>query len=117
MIDEETDTAKKCTIKDIISASFPQTSTNGAKELNPFFVQIFDSPTLTISFLKQTYFYNTKVFSLTKIVDTSPVYEWHYKGSEIKSDADTFANYSEYRFTTSQAMSYDAYFHPRHAVA
>ncbi len=28
----------------------------------------------------------------------------------------TFANYSEYSFTTSRAMRYDAYFHPKYPV-
>jgi hypothetical protein len=47
-----------------------------------------------------------------KVLDTSHEFEWNYKGSVIKSSDDTFANYSEYAFTTSQAMRYDAYFHP-----
>jgi hypothetical protein len=34
----------------------------------------------------------------------------------IKNDENTFANYSEYRFTVSQAMRYKAYFHPTYAV-
>jgi hypothetical protein len=50
------------------------------------------------------------------VLDTSAVFEWRYKGSVIKNSEDTFANYSEYHFTTSQAMRYDAYFHPAYTV-
>jgi hypothetical protein len=112
MIIEETDTSKKCTIKDIIRVSFPQTSTESRQELDPFFAQTFKNPTVTVSYLNQTYFYNTKVFSVTKVLDTSPVYEWNYKGSVIKNNEDTFGNYAEFTFTISKSMRYKAYFHP-----
>lgn len=112
MIIEQTDTMKKYTIKDIINVSFPQTSKNSRKELDPFFVQTFKNPTLTVSYLNQAYFYNTKVFSLTKVLDTSPVYEWNYKGSVIKNNENTFGHYSEFTFTISKSMRYKAYFHP-----
>ena len=112
MIIEETDTSKKCTIKDSIYTSFQQTSTNSSQELDPFFVQTFKNPTVTVSCLNQTYFYNTRVFSFTKVLDTSPVYEWNYKGSVIKNNKDTFGNYSEFTFTISKSMRYKAYFHP-----
>jgi len=109
---EESTSSRECTIKDIIHASFPQTSPNTNHELDPFFVQIFKNPTLTVSYLNQTYFYNTRVFSLTKVIDTSPVYEWHYKGSVIKNNANTFGSYSEFTFTISKSMRYKAYFQP-----
>ena len=69
-------------------------------------------PTVTVSFLNRTYFYTTRVFSLTKVIDTSPVYEWNYKGSVIKNNENTFGNYSEFTFTISKSMRYKAYFHP-----
>jgi len=112
MIIEETDTSKKCTIKDVIYADFRQTSENSRQELDPFFAQTFKNPTVTVSYLNQTYFYNTRVFSLTKVLDTSPVYEWNYKGSVIKNNKNTFGNYSEFTFTISKSMRYKAYFHP-----
>jgi len=75
-------------------------------------VQTFESPTVIVSFLNQTYFYSTKVFSLTKVLDTSPVYEWNDKNSVIKNNVNTFANYSEFTFTISKSMRYKAYFDP-----
>jgi len=112
MIIEETDTSKKCTVKNIINVRFPQTSTDRRQELDPFFEQTFKNPTVTVSYLNQTYFYNTKVFSLTKVLETSPVYEWNYKGSVIKNNKDTFGNYAEFTFTISKSMRYKAYFRP-----
>ena len=113
MIIEETDTSKKCTVRDIIYASFVYTSTESSQELDPFFVQTFKNPTVTFSCLNQTYFYTTKVFSFTKVVETSPVYEWKHKGSVIKNNKNTFGNYAEFIFTISKSMRYKAYFHPR----
>jgi hypothetical protein len=49
-------------------------------------------------------------------LDTSGVYKWYYKGCVIKNNENTFANYSEYRFTVSQAMRYKKYFHPTYSV-
>jgi len=115
MKDIETDTSKSFVIKDIVDASFEKTSTVSSQELNPFFVQMFENPTVTVSYLNRTYFYTTKAHP-TNVFDTSPVYEWQYKGAVIKNNEDTFANYSEYRFTTSQAMRYEAYFHPTYSV-
>jgi hypothetical protein len=110
MIDRETDTSESFIIKDFLDASFEQTSENSTQELDPFFTQTFNNPTLTVSYLNQTYFYTTKVHP-TKVIDAAPVYEWHYKGSVIKNNEHTFAHYSEYSFTTSQAMRYEKYFH------
>ena len=112
MVIEETDNSKKCRVRNIIDMSFQQTSTNSRQELDPFFVQTFANPTVTVSYLNQTYFYTTKVFTPTKVLDTSPLYEWHHKGSEIKNNENTFANYSEFTFTLSKSMRYNAYFHP-----
>ncbi len=112
MIIEETDTSRRCTIKDTVYADFRRTSTDNRHELDPFFVQTFENPTVTVSFLKQTYFYTTRVFSITKVLDTSPVYEWNYKGSVIKNNENTFGHYSEFIFTISKSMRYKAYFHP-----
>ncbi|MCP4006419.1 MAG: hypothetical protein GY725_19745 [bacterium] len=116
MKDIETDKSKSFIIKDVLDVSFEKTSLNSSKELDPFFAQTIDNPTVTVSYLNQTYFYTTKVHP-TKVLDTTPVFEWRYKGSVIKNNADTFANYSEYHFTTSQAMRFKAYFHPTYTVA
>jgi len=115
MIDRETATSKSFIIKDILDVSFEQNATNGSRELDPFFTQTFNVPTLTVSYLNQTYFYTTKVYP-TKVLDTSHAFEWRYKDSVIKNSEDTFANYSEYSFTTSQAMRYGAYFHPAYSM-
>lgn len=112
MIIEETDTTKNYIVKDIINASFHITSKTNRKELDPFFVQTFKNPTVTVSYLNQTYFYHTNVFSITKVIDTSPVYEWYYKGSVIRNNEYTFGNYSEFTFTLSKVMRYNTYFHP-----
>jgi hypothetical protein len=111
MIDRETDISKTFIIENILDVSFQRSSTDDNRELDPFFIQTFENPTLTVSYLKQTWFYTTKVYP-KKVLDTSHVYEWRYKGSVIKSNEYTFANYTEYSFTTSQAMRYEKYFHP-----
>jgi len=109
----ETDKSNSFIIEDLLSATFYHTSTESRQELDPFFAQIFKKPTLTFSYFRQIDFYTTSVNS-TKVFDTSAVYEWNYKGSVIKNDENTFANYSEYSFTTSRAMSYKKYFHPKY---
>jgi hypothetical protein len=115
MKDVETDTSKSFLIKDTLDVSFRKSSTTSDRELDPFFIQTFENPTVTVSYLNKTYFYTTSVFP-SKVLDTSHDYEWRYKGSVIKNNEDTIANYAEYRFTTSQAMRYDAYFHPSYSL-
>ena len=115
MKDIKTDTSESFLIEDILDVSFQQTSTNSRQELDPFFTQTLEKPTLTVSYLKRTYFYTTKVYP-TRVIDASPVYKWYYKGAVIKNNENTFAHYSEYSFTTSQAMRYKAYFHPTYSV-
>jgi hypothetical protein len=115
MIDRKTDTSESFIIKDILDASFRQTSTNSRQELDPFFTQTFENPTVTVSYLGRTYFYTTRVYPAV-VLDASPVYEWNYRGSVIKNNEDTFAHYSEYCFTTSQAMRYEKYFHSAASV-
>jgi len=111
MTDEQTDTSQSYGIKDILNASFQQTSTDSRQELDPFFAQTFKNPTVTVSYINRTFFYTTKVYP-DKVLDASPVYEWNYKGSVIKNNDNTIANYSEYHFTISAALRYKAYFHP-----
>jgi len=111
MVDQETDASKSFVIPDVLDVSFEKDPTRGSRELDPFFAQTFDNPTVTVSYLGQTWFYTTSVYP-AKVLDTSHAYEWRYKGSVITNNEDTFANYTEYMFTTSQAMRYDAYFHP-----
>jgi len=116
MIDQETDTSKSFIIKGILDTSFQKAPENGDLELDAFFAQTFNVPAVTVAYLGRTYFYMAKVYP-SKVLDTSHVYEWRYKGSVIKSNEDTFANYCEYTFTTSQAMRYEGYFHPAYATA
>jgi hypothetical protein len=111
----EADTSSSFAIENIISASFPRTSTEDIVDLDPFFAQIFTKPTLTYSYFKKTDFYTTLVHPV-RVHKASAIYEWNYKGSVIKSDQHTFVNFSEYSFTTSRAMRYDAYFHPKYPV-
>ena len=111
----ETDTSNSFIIKNLINASFQQTSTENEQELNPFFTQIFKYPTLTYSYFKRYRFYTTLVHS-SKVFNTSAVYEWNYKGSVIKNDENTFANYAEYSFSCSRAMNYNKYFHPKYPL-
>lgn len=113
---EETATSKSYVIKGILDARFHQTSTNSRQELDPFFAQMFKNPLVTVSYINRTYFYTQHVYP-DKVLDASTDYEWCYKGAVIKNDENTFGNYSEYRFTVSQAMRYDAYFHPTASVA
>jgi hypothetical protein len=115
MKDIETGTTKSFLIKDTLDVKFEKNPDSDGRELDAFFVQTFAVPAVTISYLGQTWFYSTSV-EPKKVLDTSHEFEWSYKGSVIKSSEDTFANYSEYRFTTSQAMRYDAYFHPAYAL-
>jgi len=115
MIDRETDASKSFIIKDVLDVSFQKASTGSSQQLDPFFTQTFKNPEVTVSYINRTYFYTTEVYP-AKVLDTSHAYEWNYKGSVIKSNDDTFASYSEYTFTTSQAMGYEKYFHPTYSV-
>jgi len=111
----ETDTSSSFDIENIISASFSETSTEDIKDLDPFFVQFFTKPTLTYSYFNQTDFYTTLVHP-PRVRETSATCGWNYKGSVIRSDEHSFGNFCEYSFTTSRAMRYDAYFHPKYPV-
>jgi hypothetical protein len=116
MKDVETDESKSFVVKDTLDVSFRKSLADGTRELDPFFIEIFENPAVTISYVGRTYFYKATVYP-TQVLDTSHEYEWRYKGSVVKGSEDTTANYCEYRFTTSQAMGYDAYFHPAYEVA
>jgi hypothetical protein len=115
MQDIETEKTKSFLIKDVIDASFEKIPSSDDRELDPFFSEAFEHPTVTLSYFNKVYFYTTKAHA-TKVLDASAVFEWNYKNSVIKNNEATFANYSEYHFTTSQAMRYDAYFHPKYSV-
>jgi hypothetical protein len=115
MKDVEADGSKSFVIANTLDVRFRKSSENATRELDPFFTGIFEHPTVTVSYINRTYFYTTKVHP-TKVLDTSHEIEWRYKGSVIKNSEDTIANYCEYVFTTSRAMSYDAYFRPKYAV-
>ena len=111
----ETDTAHAFMLKDILNASFQQTSPERKPELDPFFTQILEKPTVTVSYFKQTVFYTTSVYP-AKVLDASAVYKWNYQGAAITNDENTFASYCEYSFTTSWAMRYKKYFYPEYPV-
>ncbi len=113
---EETNTSRSWVIPKVVDASFEQTSTESSRELDPFFAQAFINPTVCFSYFGRYRFYTQKVYP-NKVLDSSPDYEWCYKGSVIKNNESTFANYSEYDFSVSQAMSYEGYFHPTVPVA
>lgn len=115
MIDRQTDTSESFFIEDILDVSFEQASTDTRPDLDPFFTQTFDNPTVTLSYINRIYFYTTRVHP-KKVIDASPDYAWNYKGTVIKNNEATFAHYSEYSFTTSQAMRYGKYFHPTYPL-
>jgi hypothetical protein len=115
MKDVETDASKSFVIKSTLDVNFQKGPEDATRELDPLFTEIFENPAVTVSYFGKTYFYTTNVFP-SKVLDTTHEYEWCYKGSVIKNSEDTIANYTEYRFTTSQAMRYDAYFHPSYSV-
>ena len=107
----ETETSNSFMINDFLRASFPRTSSEQKQDLNPFFTQILNKPTVTVSYFNKTDFYTTSVLS-TKVANTTAAFEWNYKGSLLKNNQDTITNYCEYSFTTSWAMRYRKYFHP-----
>jgi len=115
MKDIETGTSKTFAIDGILDAHFEKLPADENQGFDPFFTQTFENPTVTVSYLNRTYFYTTRA-TPTKVLDASAVYEWRYKGSVIKNNEGTIAKYSEYGFTTSQAMRYEAYFHPSYTV-
>jgi len=116
MVDVQGDASKSFRIKDVLDVSFRRDPSSGGRSLDPFFTRTFENPTVTVSYIGRTYFYTTRVIP-SKVLDTAHDYEWRYKGCVMKSSEDTVANYSEYCFTTSQAMRHDAYFHPTYTVA
>ncbi len=111
----DTDTSKMYHIKNILDVNCQYSATASDRELDPFFLQIFENPTVTVSYLGQTKFYTTKIYP-KRVFDTSYTYEWNYKGSVIKNNENTFASYVEISWTTSHAMRYKAYFHPSYAL-
>lgn len=106
----ETEEARSFNLKNVINADFRKNSGERKDELDPFFAQIFNQPTATVSYFNRTVFYSASVHP-EKVFDTSAVYKWNYKGAVIKDNDSTFANYCEYTFSTSWAMGYEKYFH------
>ena len=115
MQDIETGTSKSFVIKDVLNASFQRHPDDERAQLDPFFSQMLLNPTVTLSYLNRVLFYTTKARA-TKVLGASARVQWKFKGATIEDNEDTFANYAEYAFTTSQAMRYDAYFHPKYAI-
>lgn len=111
----ETEEARSFNLNNVINADFQKNSGERKGELDPFFTQLFNQPTATVSYFNRTVFYSASVYP-QKVVDTSAVYEWNYKGAVIKNNESTFADYCEYTFSTSWAMGYEKYFHlaPEH---
>tara|TARA_B100000315_G_scaffold189302_1_gene179135 strand:+ start:758 stop:1558 length:801 start_codon:yes stop_codon:yes gene_type:complete len=116
MEDVETETTKSFFIKGILNAKFEKGREKEGGELHPFFARVLENPTVTVSYFRRTRFYSTKVYPRS-VLDASAEFEWNYKGSVINDNPHTFTNYAEYHFTTSQAMSYDNYFHPQYLGA
>lgn len=112
----ETDSSSSFRIPNILNASFPASSMEQAEEVDPFFKKMFTKPTLTYSYFHRTFFYTTQVFDFRNVYTASADIEWNYKETVVKSDGHTFCNLAEYRFTVSQAMTYEKYFHPSYPV-
>ena len=108
---QETGASRAYHMKGILDVDFQQAATDDSRELDPFFLEIFENPTATVSYFNRTCFY-TALLHPDRVLDASPTYQWSYKGSVISNDQNTFGNYCEYDFTISQAMPYEKYFHP-----
>lgn len=113
MRDAEAQASRRFSIGTVLDAGFEDLGT-GCSDLNPFFARTLDNPTITRSYFGRTRFYTTTV-DTTKVTDVAADVVWRFKGSEVRNDEGFPAHHVEYRFTTSQAMSYGAYFHPRRA--
>ncbi len=85
-------------------------------EVDPFFIQLLEKPTLTYSYFHKIDFYTIKKFNFKKIYKASADIEWNYRGNMIKSDEHTFCNFVDYSFTVSHALSYNKYFYPAYSV-
>ena len=115
MQDIETETSKSFIIKDILNTRFEKHQDDERSQLDPFFSQVLSNPTVTLSYLNQVRFYTTKAHA-TKVLGASASVQWKFKDASIENNEGTFANYAEYDFTTSQAMRYEAYFHPQYSI-
>jgi len=111
----ETANSSSFNINAILTTKFQMMPLEQRLELDPFFEDVFKQPTVTVSYLNNTVFYTTSV-EPKKVYNCSAAYEWNYKDSLIKNDENTFANYCEYSFSTSWAMPYKKYFHPKYSV-
>jgi hypothetical protein len=109
---QSTATSKSYFIKNTLDVSFQQTK---MQDVYPFFTQVLHKPTATVSYFNSHCFYTTRVDPI-KTTGASARCEWRYKGSVLTNADNDIANYSEYSFTTSQAMSYQKYFHPDYAL-
>ena len=106
---EETGTASTFNLEAIIRAKFEYSNTDNRQDLDPFFTQIFEKPTVTVSYINVTKFYAAAVHP-ANVQEVSAEYEWNYQGVRITNDEHTVAQYCEYEFTTSWAMRYKKYF-------
>jgi hypothetical protein len=100
-------------INNILDAKFTDIATENRNELDPFFKQIFKFPAITRTYFNRIRFYQNNVYT-SKVVDASSQYEWIYKGVNIQNDEKTLSCYAEYNFTTSHAMSFNGFFHPKY---
>jgi len=113
---DQTDTSNYYIIKDFLNVSCHKTTTESSTELDPFFDKIFKVPMLTYSYFKKVNFHSVYL-SAKKVIDTSTIYSWNYKGNVIKNNENTFSCYNETRWSLSRAISYEKYFHPTYPVA
>jgi len=111
----ETEEKNSFLINNTLRASFSSPKKESPEGFDPFFAQIFNKPTMTLSYFNQIKFYTTSVYP-KKVFNTSADYEWKHKGSLIKNDKISLSSYCEYNFTTSWAMRYDKYFYPDYAL-
>jgi hypothetical protein len=112
MRSSETETSGHFVVGDVLEARFEKREAGGPGVLHPFFARTLENPTVTRSYVNRTRFYTTTV-DTASVVDAASEFVWRFKGSVVRSDPAPFACYAEYQFTTSQAMSYDTYFHSR----
>ena len=113
MINKRDELSESFFIKNILNVNFTDISTENKNELDFFFKQIFKFPAITRSYFNRIRFYQNNVYT-SKVVDASSQFKWKYKEVIIQNDEKPLSCYAEYNFTTSQAMSYNSFFHPKH---
>jgi hypothetical protein len=115
MVNKRNKLSESFFIENILDVRFTDISTNNKNEPDHFFKQIFNFPAVTRSYFKRIHFYQNNVYT-SKVVNASAQYKWKYKEVNIQNNEKTLSCYAEYRFTTSQAMSFNKFFHPQYKI-